>query len=184
MTLINNADPNVVNAYFRWLCKLVSPAKSEEYSLLFHDLHNREFYYIIDKDENRAGDGKYLRYEFGEDAGIDNAELILSGPCSIFEMLIALASRADGSASLDLVDKKSIQKYFWIFMENLGLKEATNQYYDSSEVQHILDRWMFREYDSDDTETLFPGSDPDEEIWFQMQKWMSQIDEKSGTFRF
>lgn len=179
--LINNNDPNIINEYFRWLCSIVDHCKT--HSMLLQELHAREFYYTIDRDENRAKDGKFLRYIFGMEINLEDADLVLSGPCSILEMLIALAGRMDGAASigLDVNKDASTKKNFWTMMENLDLKGETDDYYDPSEVNHILDRWMFREYDANGDGGLFPLKNPkcdqrEVEIWMQLQAYLLEND--------
>lgn len=174
-SFLDNSDPNIINEYYRWLTGLVDVRSN--YSLLLHDLHAREFYYILEQDENRAKDGKYLRYSFGEEKDISNAETILSGPCSILEMLIALAGRFDGGTSINFdMERPNIKRHFWMFLDNLDLKHAVDQFYDPSEVHHILDRWMFREYSANGSGGIFPLKYPEEdqrevEIWKQMQAY-------------
>ena len=63
-------EATIKKEYFEWLCSLVKAEK--KYSMLWQKLHDMDFVWIVDRDENRAEDGKYLRYIFTIDTFNDS----------------------------------------------------------------------------------------------------------------
>lgn len=64
--------------YCDWLYDMVcdsSYSKGLSYHKLFEYLYSTDFYWIINKDENRAIDGLYLRYAFANACGLSEAEI-------------------------------------------------------------------------------------------------------------
>ena len=89
---------NVEQEYFEWLYDLVCDNRYSEgysYRKLLSYLHDVEFTYTIPKDSNRAEDGLDLRYRFAYNTGREYAEEYLDGPCSVLEMMVALAIRCE-----------------------------------------------------------------------------------------
>lgn len=164
--------------YFNWLERIVTD--DNEYSLLLHDLHSHDFISLVKLDENREMDGQSLRILFGDENGIsyEDAERYLAGPCSVLEMLIGLASRVEGTIFSDFSEGiEETRSYFWEFVSNLGLEQFTNVRYSASEVRHIIETFIFREYEPNGKGGLFPLENPGEDqrkiqIWYQMQMYL------------
>lgn len=89
------------NEYFEWMCQLVCNERYSRrlsYQKLLRHLHNIDFQYMLPMDGNRAEDGIDLRYRFGyekEYEGLMIASYLDNRPCSVLEMLIALAFRCE-----------------------------------------------------------------------------------------
>ena len=99
----------MTEGYLRRLKSLILPAPNHKhYHILMNELFEREFVPMLGRDDNRAADGLYLREEFG--ASTD------SKPCSILEMLIALAGRFDGNSGFD---PEEVWENFWNMMRNV-----------------------------------------------------------------
>ena len=98
MTLFEN---RIKNDYFEWLYDYVCRGRAHEktsYMKLFKHLYRIEFVSIIPNDINRAKDGCDLRYRFGmeyDEQNINDILDILDGPCSVLEMIIALAIKCE-----------------------------------------------------------------------------------------
>lgn len=175
--------------YFSWLCEMVcvdGRYTDEAYWILAKTLWDTDFEWIIPIDENRARNGTYLRYLYELDGGTDSYD----GPCTVLEMLIALAKRMDDI--LDELDGECrISMYFWEMIDNLGLiKYSDNNLrcpgtgYDvilegveREGIDQILEDWMQRRIDYDGTGGLFPLRDPREDqrsvdIWYQCNAYM------------
>lgn len=165
------------NLYFNWLCakvlRLENPTPSLRYDTLLRTLHNTEFVYTISGDDNRSEDGIELRTEFLLEADIPDHPEWRAMPCSLFEMLIAFARRAEF-----MTDVPAAQ-WFWEFMDNLDLR----QYNDASgvsqdEIAEILFRLVWRQYRFDGHDGgLFPLDQPHEdqknvEIWYQFAEYL------------
>ena len=170
-------DLTIMNEYFSWLCEQVMLRDGDEdYSFLFRALHKKEFYWTVPNDDNRAEDGKDLRYEFVEENYISDYDVI-KGPCTVLEMLIGLSRRFDDGERVPA-------EWFWEMLGNLfDLDICTNRVVDPDYLDHILDRFLDRTYDFNGYGGLFPlkNAQKDQrkvEIWYQMQAY---IIEKSVT---
>lgn len=177
----------IMNDYFEWLFdKLCKNRDSGQYSfkkLLTH-LHNTEFRYLLQRDSNRAMDGIGLRYRFAVDQGheevSDTVKRYLDGPCSVLEMMTALAIRCeeDTMSNTDFGDRT--RQWFWDMVVNLGLGSMTDDRYDKYHVDYILNRFLDREYEPDGKGGLFriKGCDRDlrtVEIWYQLCWYLDNI---------
>lgn len=154
---------------------------SEEISyrkLLLH-LHNTEFTYIIPMDENRAEDGIALRHRFAFASGEDESCLDI-GPCSVLEMMLALAIRCEEEIMLDPDIGDRTGQWFWGMINNLGLGGITDGRYDKAFVDDILERFLNRQYAYDGKGGLFrlrnSGFNMNNvEIWHQMCWYLNSI---------
>ena len=179
--MIRNYDSSMsdeINEYFHWLADMVNIDLEEEpelsYLFLMRALFKKEFYWTIDFDEHRAMDGLYLREVFF-DSKMD------FGPCSVLEMLVALASRCDQDLLGD--EENCTDEWFWDMITNLGLDVFVDTEFDPYAIEIILDRWLDRDYDQNGCGGLFYTDDPDIdmrnlEIWSQLQIYaMEKMDE-------
>lgn len=168
--------------YFDWLCNLIRVDDGQDsYWILAKELHHKEFRYIVANDDNRAADGEYLRKEYI--SGNPRMDINhLNMPCSVFEMLVALARRMDFELS-DLDNRDRTHKYFWELIDNLGLMEFTDEEYSyrqaSLSVDSILEIFLNREYRQDGRGGLFPLKNPSKdqrkvELWYQMNAYINE----------
>ena len=117
MAGIHIDEATVLNDYFKWLKSLVNA--EESHSFLWRKLHSTDFVWVVERDENRAEDGKYLRYLFTVSAydridfDEEEVEQYLSGPCSVMEFLVGLAKRMEDDIMYDpeLEDRTSRRYY-------------------------------------------------------------------------
>lgn len=170
-------DGSRVNSeYFRVLRDLILTDKGDEtYDLLIKDLYAINFYATIDRDENRAKDGFDLRARYmGDDSDY------ITGPCSVLEMLIALAQRmSEIMYDPDIGDDTA--RWFWEMIQNLGLDFNSDSRYSSIFTDQVIGRFLNRSYDADGLGGLFPLEYPGEEIdqrdveiWYQMQSYLNE----------
>ena len=158
--------------YFNWIYnQLVSP-KGKSYKKLLKHLHSIEFKYIIPMDENRAKDGINLRYRFLYDKGLDTNLMDYSKPCTVLEMLLALAMRCEESLS-DWEAGDRTKQWFWEMLNNLNLGLMTDSVYDENYIDEVIFTFMNRQYQPDGTGNIFiiPYCKYDLrtiEIWYQM----------------
>ena len=170
--------------YFEWLCSLVNDSKlsRRSYKNLLEYLYNTEFVFIMPMDENRCADGINLRYRFGDELNLDGpviASCLDDKPCSILEMMVALAVRCETHIMQDPDIGKLSGRWFWMMISNLGLAEMYDSQFDSEYVNFIVYRFMNREYSSDGKGGLvyLPDSQYDlrsMEIWYQMMRYLSK----------
>ncbi|MCD8372204.1 MAG: hypothetical protein LUD27_02755 [Clostridia bacterium] len=176
---------NLSNQYFEWLCIIVSNSSHiwRSYTRLFEMLHNTDFQVLIDMDENRAIDGIDLRYRFGDECGYGQsmiATYIDIYPCSVLEMIVALALRCEENIMDDPEKGNRISKWFWIMLENLGLEPMNNDIYDEKTCKQIVHRFLDRKYSRDGEGGLFIIRNckydlRQVEIWHQMCWYLDSI---------
>jgi len=168
-------NESIESAYFNWLCAKVqhieNPTPSLTYWNLLRELHSTEFVWLISGDDNRANDGLDLRLEFSREAftRIDPDWSHLG--CSVLEMLIAFSRRAQFETDL------SSREWFWIFIENLGLKEFNDAQIRPFTITDIINQFIFRAYEFDGQGGLFPLRNPRHdqrkvELWYQFAEYL------------
>lgn len=174
------SDNEVINEYFSWLCDIIGGVG--EYSFLIKELHKFEFYWFIENDDNREEDGKALREEFANEKGYISVHE-LDGPCSMLEMILALACRFEGGFGYNPDDCDNVPKYFWEMLNNLGLLEYDDTHFNEEKVRYICDTFCDRNENCDTFLTIFPLKskklgkkwDPTTtEIWYQMQAYIEE----------
>ena len=165
----------ILNEYFEWLYQLVCGdrySNAISYKKLLAYLHRTEFTYLLSKDKNRAADGVDLRYRFSKERYHGHVPSCLDGPCSILEMMVALASRCEETMDDPGMGDRTGQ-WFWGMIVSLGLGGQLDDRYDARVVDDILDRFLDREYEPDGSGGLFTIENchrdlRDVEIWNQM----------------
>lgn len=172
------------NDYFEWLYDSVCRkryAKDISFRKLLMHLHRTEFIYTIPMDENRAENGLNLRYIFAcEYDGCDDADSYIEGPCSVLEMMVALAIRCEKEIMDDPRVGDRTGQWFWGMIVNLGLGSMLDDRYDRDYVTDILDRFLHREYEPDGTGGLFRIRNCTEDlrkvqIWHQLCWYLDSI---------
>lgn len=174
-------DEPIEELYFKWLYSKVaavaSPTPSSTYWKLFRNLHEFEFVWLLNGDDNRAEDGLELRNEFLLLSGISRHRAWDHIGCSVLEMLIAFSRRAEFMTEVPSRD------WFWIFMVNLGL----NNLHDAStriskKATDAIYRFVWRTYSPTGYGGLFPlehGKDDERkvEIWYQFCAYVAEHEE-------
>jgi hypothetical protein len=176
MTLDINRD------YFEWLCSLVGDSKisRHSYAKLLDYLHHTEFTFVIPMDENRCIDGANLRYRYGLEHNIDGpviASCLDNEPCSILEMMVALAVRVEEQI-MGTPGRNCPGRWFWMMIRSLGLQDMYDKNFDGEYVNFVVWRFLNLEYKRDGEGGLvhIPGILEDlrsMEIWYQMMRYLS-----------
>jgi len=112
--------------YFNWLCEFVFDPRYSRHSFtrLFKCLHKIEYTWIISADRNRALDGIDLRTKFADAFGYDWRDIrdnYLTGPCSVFEMMVGLSIRMETYLMTDATEGDRTGQWFWGMLVNMGL---------------------------------------------------------------
>lgn len=165
--------------YLTWLYSQVGSVKVKNpgrtYWTLFRQLYTKEFIWFVPNDDNRAEDGRELRYEFAADEGLHHVDPAwLSLECSVLEMLIALSRRAS------FEDGRPAKVWFWIFLRNLGLDAYTDRSrYERRDVDEVLESVIHRRYDRNGNGGIFPLYNPAKdqrrvELWYQLCEYLLQ----------
>lgn len=141
------------NEYFEWMCQLVCNERYSRrlsYQKLLRHLHNIDFQYMLPMDGNRAEDGIDLRYRFGYEKEYEGpmiASYLDNRPCSVLEMLIALAFRCEEHMAKELgdvawylaVSANAIGYDFETIMQ-MNVDKLKARYPDGFDAEHSLHR--------------------------------------------
>lgn len=176
----------IENEYFDWLCDVACDGdrfRIMSYYNLFYALHERDFWWSINNDENRSEDGISLRSRFASVKGYDQNRIFisLSWPCSVFEMMIALALHCEEDIMDDPQIGNRTTQWFWGMIRSLGLMGMRDQYFDQEGVDNILDVFLDRQYTPIGEGGLFTikkcTSDlRDVEIWHQLCWYLDNLE--------
>lgn len=170
-------------SYFDWLVEIISVSESFEYTKLYEQLFETEFYAKLDMDENRVCDGLELRRRFILEEGNRMYTDQLDAPpyCTCLEMIVALAIRMENDILFDPDEGNRTGIWFHIMLENLGLTEFTDDRYDREEVDYILKFWLERKYKNNGRPYNLFVTDKDDfkfsksEIWYQMNYFVDEF---------
>ena len=169
----------LVLAYFDWMYQLVFDSKyypGRSYRKLFNYLNNIDFVYSHPMDSNRVEDGIDLRYRFGYDAGVSDtvvASYLDDHPCSVFEMMVALALRTEEAIMFDPSEGDRTAIWFKRMLENLNLADMSDAHFNQGFVDDVIFRFLNRDYLPNGAGGLFYIEDCTEdlrtvEIWCQL----------------
>ena len=135
---------------------------------LLRKLYKREFIWMVPNDDNRAADGRDLRYEFRDRYGFKELDPEWMGlGCSVLEMLIALSNTLAFEAEQDP------GYWFWVLLDNLGLDNKST----SEEINEVLETFIWRTYSRTGHGGLFPLKDTihdqrEVELWYQLCEYV------------
>lgn len=169
--------------YFDWLCEVVDSkrfSKHVSYRKLLMHLHNIEFTWFIPYDDNRADDGIMLRRKYALAHHDEELSDYISGPCSVLEMMAALAIRCEESIMDDTLFGNRTGQWFWGMIRNLGLSPMNDSNFDADFVDDVIARFLNREYEPDGKGGLFTIKNCDHdlrtvEIWRQLSWYLGSI---------
>lgn len=174
----------LIDEYFEWLYNTVCKSRYPEemsFRKLLMFLHDTEFTYFIPKDENRADDGIRLRHRFIRSCGYpDIYEDYLIGPCSVLEMMIALAIICEEHIMDDPAYGDRTSQWFWQMIVSMGLGGMHDEFFDKHKVHNIVMRFLDREYKPDGRGGLFTIRHCEQdlrevEIWVQFCWYLNSI---------
>lgn len=157
--------------YFKWLYGIVNSRKGESYRKLLLYLNDVEFIPIVPMDSNREGDGITLRLKFLRSKGYSDDALMK--PCSILEMMIALAYRCETDIMYDPEYGDRTAYWFWCMIDSLGLSDMSDDNFRPLEVGNIINTFLDRQYKRNGEGGLFTIHDNSKDmrktdIWYQM----------------
>lgn len=177
---------NVEKDYFEWMYDLVCEGRYEKpnsYRKLLTYLHSVEFTYRVKSDGDRAIDGVGLRRRFAlynKGYYYDYVIRSLDGPCSLLEMMIALAIRCEESIMADPQVGDRTGQWFWKMINNLGLGGMVDYRFDEQCVKDSVTRLLTRKYEPDGRGGLFTVRNCDRDlrrigIWNQLLLYLDTM---------
>lgn len=180
--LVMQMNPSQLTKYLKRIIGLVYADKSNQGGRYYHELmyylYSREFYWSEDipMDRNRALDGIALREKYGYPGDV------MDEPCSVLEMLIALACRIENQLMHNFDEGDRTAQWFWIMATNLGLNRLDDDNFDLDTADFFVDRFLNREYNyNGEGGGLFVVENPrqdmrDVEIWYQVNWYLTEMD--------
>lgn len=163
--------------YLRWMMGKVGLDVC--YQAVCMRMNSTDFIPFVGNDDNRAADGIDLRYKYETETGF-YPEGYEDKPCSIFEMMVALALRCDEDVMYDPEVGERVDLWFWEMFTTLGLEEFEGNELDYDIIDDILERLNDRTYDFDGRNGgMFVMNNPPEdlrdvELWYQMMYWLNE----------
>ena len=174
------------NEYFEWMYDIVCSDKDYSklsYRKLLYFLHDVEFTYMYDRDENRAIDGIDFRYRFGDECGYSDSIIqtyLDTRPCSVLEMMVALALVVEEHIMDDPTFGNRTGQWFWNMIVSLGLGSMSDARFDRDYTEQVIIRFLNREYERNGKGGLFTISDDRRdmrtaEIWYQTMWYLNDF---------
>ena len=178
---------DVSNIYLDWLTKQIRDEngwKVKTHQKLIRQLHRTPFFVCDPNDQPRENDGYDLRWRYKWDTDLhDGVEYtfvhdIPAESCSILEMMIALAMRADENFTRS--SESTVPFIFWSMVKNMGLLDKTDNVYDEDSVTYCLDIFNNRMYAPNGYGSLFvfradcPEDMRNVDIWNQLCRWINE----------
>lgn len=166
--------------YFEWLYKKALPQEERDFHQSGWDLlklmYCTEFVWIIDRDDNRAEDGKTLRLDFVRECRYEHPDANwMDMPCSFLEMMVAICLRGS------FFDDRDVSVWFWELIGNLDLHDYTR--FPAREFEEVardkIETVIWRKYSRSGLGGLFPLSFPDRdqtkiELWAQLTAYIQE----------
>lgn len=177
------------NSYFEWMYSIVSKDRFGDgisFRKLLMRLHNIEFVCTIRKDEKRIDDGIELRYRYPHEYfGVEDIGRYIDGPCSVLEMMMALAIRCEETIMDNPSYGDRTAQWFWDMIVSLGLGSMQDNLYDEEYIDFVIQRFLNRKYEPNGKGGLFTIRDCQDdlrkvEIWNQMCWFLGSIDPSVG----
>lgn len=167
-------DEPLEDLYLRWLYEKVCNVKSPsfQHKILFAELYNTEFVWLVSGDDNRAEDGIDLRRQFVIEQEIEPNPFWLEAGCSVLECLVAFSY----IAAFETDD--SPRYWFWVMMENLEIASLNGRPKDERQlIKDRLNVFIWRTYSKNGVGGLFPLSYTNNdqtklEIWYQFNEYL------------
>lgn len=171
--------------YFEWLLKSVTPQNAVSYRKLLLHLHSTTFEYSKTCDGNRASDGCNLRWRYAYVTG--QAKIFeriikkaLDGPCTMLEMMVALAFRCEETIMDDPRYGNRSSQWFWGMIKSMGFAAMDDTRFESKAANETLERFTHEQYAPDGNGGLFTvrnfqGDMKMLDIWTQMCVYLDSI---------
>lgn len=180
---------DIVAAYFEWICAVVAPNNNAEYlynkySNLLKLLYSIEFTADNAMDDNRRMDGIDLRIRFCNEQNLEDYHYMFEKyPCSLLEMMVALALRCEETIMIDTSLGNRTHVWFEEMLHSLDILKQTNEYYNENYVKVCITKLYQRQYDYYGRGGLFTAMKTTRDmrsldIWSQMQQYLIEYDER------
>jgi hypothetical protein len=166
--------------YFDWLTQQfeILGKSKRTYQALFLKLFSTEFVWTIPGDDNRVKDALDLRREFENQGGPRFGRIQTLQFVTVLEVLLALSRR------LAFLAGGEAPEWAWHLLENLNIEGCSDPLTltQSGHIDEVLDALVWRTYQKNGRGGFFPlkkpkGDQRKVELWYQMQEYISEIQE-------
>lgn len=171
---------DIYKKYSKWLFDLVD--SEHKYSKLYALLHSIPFRFSMEMDGNRYEDGLCLRrdYIYEKHLNSDLYDSMASKPCSVMEMMVALACRCEQHIMQNGDYGNRTEQWFKYMISSLGLIKETDDQFDERFCRWAVDKCLNRAYSPNGIGGLFyiPNASEDLrkiEIWDQAMLYLNTI---------
>lgn len=163
--------------YFEWLYKksMGFAIHGVQFRRFFETLHSIEFKAVMKEDIARVNDGISLRntyaYETGQD--YDTISDYLTEPCSVLEMMLALAIKEEDIMS-DPRKGDRTKQWLWMQINSMGIvaePDYVGEKFPEGEIREKVSKMINRDYAPDGTGGLFKFYNPPEEDLSKIDLW-------------
>lgn len=125
--------------------------------------------------------GVGLRYRYSIYVKRDDVIDILNEPCSVLEMILALAIRCEDTIMANVRYGDRTIQWFWSMIKNLGLSYMTDERFNKDEAIRIIYKFMERQYEPNGRGGLFYMPDRNEDltqidIWTQLCWYLDKFE--------
>lgn len=165
--------------YFEWLIHFIGCRNHRE---LLYFLFSVDFSYNISMDGNRYEDGINLRYRFADELGYHYRFVtpwIDDVPCSMLEMMVALALRIEEHITSDPEAGDQTSRWFKVMLKSSGLYALKDDNYDEQEAHEIIKNVLNHRYARNGDGGLFKIKNAKRdlrraEIWYQAMWYLDE----------
>ena len=179
-------------AYFEWLKSMViderfSRNKRISYDKFLKMLWDIPYTPLLGNDIDREIEGLCLRNEYANEFDLwfelGTGDVDIWGPCRVLEMLIGLSRRMYDIMYGSNTDN-SIDRWFWAMIENVGLIDSTDGYFEKHPRDVEITKCVIEEIVGgvNRGKGLYPGGwfyvkNWDRiELWYQMNRYLMRFD--------
>lgn len=174
----------MISLYYEWLLDFVCTDEDRNlYSNLLSHLYNKDFEWVRPLDRNCAVYGIKMRDEWLNT--VRKRWYFDKNECSILEVMVSLATRMEENVMSNVVFGDRTAYWFWLMIQNLGLIEMDDRYYEEEKVEKILNKFLDRRYKKDGNGGLFVIKDRNidmrnVDIWQQAMGFLRKYVENDG----
>lgn len=172
---------DIKKEYFSYLIERVCDKDHDkvDYIPLLDLLHSMPFEWSIEMDENRAGDGEYLRKRWLQNEGIYEYLYEFDGEkVSVLEVLIGIAERVEFDVG-SVMNGDHTADRFWMLLRNLDIEKYDSANYKPLNIKEKVRIWMLRKYKKNGVGSIFPMKKCSKDmrtlqIWDQMNLYLME----------
>lgn len=181
-------DNHYKTIYLEWLMDKIYPYHiKNSYTELSLILYSIDFTPIFEEDKNRYQDGIDLRKIFGAQNNFSKEDInnvLNDGPCSILEMMAALALRLEEAIMSNPYeypyDRTSV--WFMSMLTSIGIDSQTNDIIDENWVKYKISMLNDRKYSYNGEGGLFTLKNPKYDmtkcdLWYQANMYANEFDD-------